>query len=102
MSKHSVSRRHFLATTGASSAVLVLSGGLALPAATQSQVSGTSGITPALITQLAEYSGFPLAPEQAPPVTGLLSSTLAAVRGLRPPGYDALAPAAIFRVPAEG
>ena len=103
MGKHQVSRRRFLATASAGGAALTLAATTPAvePAVGLAQAQGAGGVSPPLVEQLGPYANLPLPPEQAAIVSTLLAGPLAAVRGLRPTDYENLAPASIFRAPAE-
>jgi hypothetical protein len=101
MRKLSVSRRRFLASAGAGSVALALGPETGQGAVVElQQPAGT--VSPELLEQLAQYANFPLPPDHARQVAPLLDGPLAALRQLRPAGYDDLEPASIFRVPPEG
>jgi|DewCreStandDraft_1066081.scaffolds.fasta_scaffold30732_2 hypothetical protein len=52
-----------------------------------------------LLVQLAWYAGLPLSAERARQLAPLVAEPLAALRALRPGGYDDLQPALVYRVP---
>ena len=99
MSPPSVTRRQLLVGAGMGGAALVLGG--VDQAAARELAQGPGMVTPPFVAQLAEYGSFPLPPEQATVVTGMLAPTLAVVRALNPPGYLHTEPASVFRVPVE-
>jgi hypothetical protein len=96
-----VSRRRFLASMGAGSAAMALGPAVGEGAAERLQ-QPDGAVSPALLEQLAQYADFPLPPDRAHQLSALLGGPLAALRQLRPAGYDNLEPASIFRVPPEG
>ncbi len=102
MPRPSITRRRLLLGAGLGGAALVLE--LPTPpgalASVQEQTAG--GITPELLTQLAQYGGFPLSPEHAAANAPLVAGALAAMRQARPPGFGDVMPAPVFRVPEEG
>lgn len=99
MRRSPVSRRRFLTGAAVSGASLALAAeGTWYGSAQQ----GSEAVSPQLLGQLATYGDFPLPPDRAAELTPLLAGPLAVLRGLRPPNYDTLPPAAVFRVPAEG
>ncbi|MBX5492430.1 MAG: twin-arginine translocation signal domain-containing protein [Chloroflexi bacterium] len=95
----SVSRRQLLAGATVSAASLALSATGVSPANAQ---QGGSMVSPQFLRQLADYGSFPLPPDRAQELAPQLAGPLDAFRGLRPANYDALAPATVFQVPAEG
>ena len=52
-----------------------------------------------LLVQLARYAGLELPADYAAQIAPLLAIPLGVARGLRPPDYDDLVPATVYRVP---
>ncbi|HWP29947.1 MAG TPA: hypothetical protein VFB73_14050 [Chloroflexota bacterium] len=102
MRRRSISRRRLLAGAGAGGAALALRAAFGDGARASPLVQPPEGISPQLLGQLAQYANSPLPPDRAAQLMPLLAEPLAALRRLRPPGYDDLAPTVSFRVPVEG
>jgi hypothetical protein len=102
MRRRSISRRRLLAGAGAGGAALALRAALGDGVQASPAAQPPEGFSPQLLGQLAQYANFPLPPDRAAQLVPLLAEPLAALRRLRPPGYDDLAPAVIFHVPVEG
>ncbi len=59
----------------------------------------TEKVTPELIAELARYAGLPLESDRAGDLARYLDPALTKLRGMRPDGYENLAPDLNFRVP---
>jgi hypothetical protein len=93
MRKARLSRRRLLVGAGTTLAAAAVVGD---PAAGQAQVGPISA---ELVTQLAQYTGVPPAPDRLEPLATQLRDSLAALRAMRPEGWDEMVPASIFSVP---
>ena len=94
MRKARVSRRRLLVGAGTTLAATAMVGDI--PAG---QAQTGQAISAELVTQLAQYTGVPLAPERLEPLAAQLRDSLAVLRAMRPEGWDDLVPASIFSVP---
>jgi hypothetical protein len=90
-----MSRRRLLAGAGATLAAGALAGD-----ALAGQAEPGETISAALVSQLAQYTGVPLAPERLAPLAAQLRDAQATLRAMRPEGWDELVPASVFAVPA--
>ena len=59
----------------------------------------TEKVTPEFIVELARYAGLPLESDRAGNLARFLEPALTRLRGMRPDGYENLAPDLNFRVP---
>ena len=98
MRRRSLTRRHFLASAGAGSAALALGTAAGASAAAPLR-QAAEGITPRVVSELAQYAAIPLAPDRADALAPLLAGALSQLRALRTDDYGDLEPAVVFRVP---